>query len=129
MSRRDRACLVLALEGARVARWPDGPWMAPDFLAESDGPPLDVHRAWWAAAWDLARYDAGGPRWPRSTERLLRARLALLLRALLRADAGDFGPTAWAGCRCSCDGDNGGWQATRYTPLWELAPQHIEAQS
>jgi hypothetical protein len=50
--------------------------------------------------------------------RLLRVRLALLLRVLLRVAAGDYGPGRWfAGCQCPCGG--GG-----YTPLWESAPPH-----
>lgn len=56
--------------------------------------------------------------------RLLRVRLTLLLRAILRADAGDFGPTVWVGCTCHCDGDRGGPQPMRITPLWMFAREH-----
>jgi len=63
------------------------------------------------------------------------ARLALLLRAVLRADAGDFG--RWRGCdACDfCRLDHGrstwanGWRRLcaegthRYRPLWEQAPE------
>lgn len=45
-------------------------------------------------------------------------RLALLLRAALRADRGDVGPMRWVGCSCSCDGDNGGWLPRPFVPLW-----------
>lgn len=57
--------------------------------------------------------------------RLLRARLALYLRAVLRADAGDFGPCpddCW-GCRWSHVSDSFEHAPPRrITPLWELAP-------
>jgi len=63
--------------------------------------------------------------WGGEQRRKVRCALALLLRALLRADADDFGPAKWVGCTCSCDGDRGGMQATRYTPLWEIAPVYF----
>lgn len=52
--------------------------------------------------------------------RLIRARLALYLRALMRADAGDCGP--W---RVTYSPDY--WRRTverRIRPLWESAPAH-----
>ena len=93
----------------------------------------------WADVDDALRI--GGPvtrviRWSLRGDdsRLLRARLALLLRAMLRADAGDFGRWVCPGCGEEC------YEAARYcyrdgtgelarpmvphrriTPLWELA--------
>jgi hypothetical protein len=77
--------------------------------------------------------------------RILRARLALYIRALLRADKGDFGPD-WFWCPAcggggGCSSYNGspwicngptrggmcrtpGFLTRRITPLWELAPAH-----
>jgi hypothetical protein len=75
-------------------------------------------------AWDV---------WDTEDGRLLRARLALALRALLRADADDYGPTIvyCTGCGWRWDGrttvrgrsDCHDVERTtrRYTPLWEQA--------
>lgn len=52
--------------------------------------------------------------------RLFRARLALYLRALLRASAGDFGP--WRVTYTSNYFHRAGDRRTR--PLWESAPAH-----
>jgi hypothetical protein len=69
--------------------------------------------------------------------RLLRARLALALRVLLRAGAGDFGPAPLHGCyACFGTGWNAfsgvdcrrcgrtGFEGHRVRPLWESAPPH-----
>jgi hypothetical protein len=68
--------------------------------------------------------------------RLLRARLALLLRAMLRANAGDCGRARCSGCRCrtrsqtviasgfcGCCERSAEWHRDRITPLWERAPK------
>lgn len=69
--------------------------------------------------------------------RLLRARLALLLRAMLRADAGDFGPCVCRDCGHAyrpgpwerCEAGTERWHGCRgvhrrITPAWERAPRH-----
>jgi hypothetical protein len=67
--------------------------------------------------------------------RLLRARLALLLRVLLRVDAGDFGPATceacgepgvcpeitWCGSRVIANEGRPTRALRRYTALWEQA--------
>jgi hypothetical protein len=70
----------------------------------------------------------------RSSSRLLRARLALALRVLLRADAGDFGPVSAIRCMqcrlvsglCTCTGHLAWWRCEHKAvlPLWESAPPH-----
>jgi hypothetical protein len=115
LSRRDRAAIAIALECLRFAKW------EPD-VAVADAYGILVAGERVAKATRDAVFGAwgiDGRGW-----RLLRARLALYLRALLRADRGDYGPTEWLGCSCSCDGDRGGWAPRRITPLWALAPAH-----
>lgn len=66
--------------------------------------------------------------------RMLRARLALAIRAILRADRGDCGRARCSGCRCvtrnnaaivrgwcSCCEERAEWRRDRITPLWERA--------
>jgi hypothetical protein len=125
MTRRDRAALSLALEVLRAEYGSAG--LAADVLERGD----DAAEALGEAVEGQRNLDhhyrccGGGPvSSAESARRLLRARLALVLRAMLRADKGDFGPTEWHGCNCSCDGDRGGWLPRRITPLWELAPAH-----
>jgi hypothetical protein len=115
LSRRDRAACQLALECLRAAPRGEGWDHATSALEHGDraGPPL-------SRALDCTASEYGH----RRVGRLLTARLALYVRALLRADRGDYGPTEWLGCTCSCDGDRGGWAPRRITPLWELAPAH-----
>lgn len=152
LNRRDRAALVLAYEWCRASfRWT-----------------RDSHRkhreedAQFAAGLATEALDLGGDAGEdivagtvkrnggetlRISSRLLRARLALYLRALLRADAGDFGPLRSYSIRYDCgvcganitgSGDAPCWNCgddktapkrkrtiygrTRITPLWQLAP-------
>lgn len=133
MTRRDRAALVLAYEVLRAWGDPCGQRAAVhasglcsralDALRLGD----DVSRAIFDA------YMSG----PWIDPRLLRARLALLLRVLLRADAGDFGEVACERCGSVGDGTHergeacgacwvryGTWSSyrpRRYTPLWDAA--------
>ena len=126
LSRRDRAACVLALECLRLVtsrEWDDtynAISEAFDVLAK--GGPFcatfypEVHYA------------------KRRTEpRRLRARICLYLRALLRADRGDFGPLRCRSCRapspsyiCSRRyfGDERPHtvRRQRITPIWYLAP-------
>lgn len=134
MSPRDRACMVLAYLSVRA----DG---RSEYVAEllkrfGGSVSQSVGEAYWRARM-IGAVEPG----------LGRVRLALLLRVLLRADAGDFGPVECTGCgdggwrfdragqRCSgCDIEH--WQDTReldsearyervrFTPLWETAPAH-----
>ncbi len=53
--------------------------------------------------------------------RLLRARLALLLRVMIRADAGDYG-------RCPCSVCNDGVRRRGWRPLWQHAPAYDARQ-
>ena len=66
--------------------------------------------------------------------RRTRARLALAIRAILRADRGDCGRARCSGCRCvtrnnaaivrgwcSCCEERAEWRRDRITPLWERA--------
>jgi len=94
--RRDRAALVLALH---YARHNSAPWRGASYTHTLDRAAMRAFRAAvrvlanhvgdaFDDLWDAAQSadDVGTPR------RLLRARLALYLRAVLRADAGDLGP-------------------------------------
>jgi hypothetical protein len=125
LSRRDRAAMQLALETLRGWRGHVAIEGAHDALRLADGAALDIGHAVRREllhAYDLA--EIRRPDWVACRARLLRARLALYLRAVLRAERGDFGPTVWLGCTCACDGDNGGWTHRRITPLWERAAAH-----
>lgn len=141
LTRRDRAALVLAYEEVRGGSlrsaiealkhhdggdWP--PYLPPvivDAEAASDDaiPHPPASRAWYAAHYRF--HD------------VLRARLALALRAILRADAGDYGvrsecvlcygTTCGANdANCISDGGccpcHGALTNGRITPLWEQAP-------
>lgn len=119
MSRRDRAACVLAYEWCRT-------WHRPDEAVDAVGAVLDVLLLGCVTCDNIT--DAIPTLRSRDT-RVARARLALLLRVLLRADVEDFGPTAWHGCHCACDGENGGLLPARYTPAWERAPAHVATVS
>jgi hypothetical protein len=160
LSRRDRAALTLALEWARVTPGRgDGPFVARETaceaLAMGRTGTMRVASAVRAASTVLMseaaeaadRGDLSGSEERYQvvlahSRRLLRARLALLLRAILRADAGDFGPAPTCvlchGSGCSADDANciadggccphtfhGGGSAVsarpRITPLWAQA--------
>lgn len=56
--------------------------------------------------------------------RIIRARFALWIRAVLRADAGDFGHyfKTCTDDRCDCWGRKT-WNSRRIRPLWERAPK------
>ena len=130
LSRRDRAACLLALECLREMMSPvmsDACVRAAADVLESGGE-VSVYLI-------FASLPEAIPTYQRA--RLLRARLALYLRALLRADRGDFGTRArcgWCngtGCpaedpRCSCceHCDNGAIRRAPWRPLWELASPH-----
>lgn len=129
MTRRDRAALVLAYECVRqrcgaVPGRPHWTWTYKDVL-EMAREALDLGDSGTDALAATLVYMSD---W-RHYDRVLRARLALLLRALIRADAGDFGRT-WcvpcgehnpAGCECWDEGRDLGPRSRRITPLWTLA--------
>lgn len=158
MTRRDRVAIVAALEQLRFWR---------THLVSSEDKRVEYAETGVKQAaealddigtetlWDItqALTNRRGDRLV-APARLLRARLALLLRALLRSDAGDFGPVecsecghggyhlpsgeALVGSRCHvCELE--AWQVTgeicagprherrRYRPLWEQAPSHAPA--
>jgi hypothetical protein len=122
LSRRDRAAMVLAYECIRDPRR-----RRPGSIEQVaiDALPEDMR-----AAWEVSRFTGPGVYGGRSW-RLLRARLALALRALLRADAGEDGRVCW-----TCDGWRwvivgrerelcpacGGSGSAPWRPLWE-APE------
>jgi hypothetical protein len=120
ITRRDRAACVLALicarssaEDARDALGHGGA-IASAILAARHPVPLgwtdDIHTAECAA-------------WLREW-RIYRARLALYLRALLRADAGDCGPWTFkiVPTRSVLHADRRVRDHRRIRPLWEQAP-------
>ena len=106
MTRLDRARIGLAYEYLRDRVPRPGhmeSWQAVDKSAGALPRPLRV-----VVAAELYVGDA----------RLIRARLALYLRALVRASAGDFGPwvVTFYGHRTGVE--------RRTRPLWERAPAH-----
>lgn len=75
------------------------------------------------AAWHMSR--------PSTGDRLIKARVALLIRALLRADRGDYGPVRFTAVYdemigAYIFGSSRCPSTRRYTPLWEQAPAHEE---
>jgi hypothetical protein len=159
VTRRDRAALVLALEWARtVPGRGGGPLIAVNEAQEILMSGRDACReialslARARSAFVVAMADSGACTivggddaryWHvlRLNRRLLRARLALLIRALLRADAGDFGRVTGRVCeRCGkflprqpppnqhlyagghCSGlPFSTFSSRRIAPLWERA--------
>lgn len=144
LTRRDRAALTLALCELRGSATSYG--SAIEALKHHDGgdwpPYLPPLLADCESEMDDAIAETVGSReWYRQHYRnrdLLRARLALLLRALLRADAGDYGPLEWqcsrglhrvmawvnydrATCRDCETAAHMHRAPRRITPLWELA--------
>jgi hypothetical protein len=140
VTRRDRAATVLAYE---CVRWHPLAEEAEDALESAE---KALSLPLWAPVDSLANVVGRALCYARDNRRLLddrasrllRARLALLLRALLRADAGDYGPSpvcarcgspfvspyvgkAW--CYGAC---RRAFVPTtrRITPLWERAPSH-----
>ena len=108
MTRLDRARIALAYEYLRDRVPRPGhmeSWQAVDKSAGALPRPLRV-----VVAAELYVGDA----------RLIRARLALYLRALIRAGAGDFGP--WRVAYTPGFGRRTVDRRTR--PLWERAPAH-----
>ena len=160
LTRRERAALALTLDVLRRGPEPDAPCgchggmlhteAGLDACTRCDGyggipDPLIRHMQWAA---DILLAEDGGDAtvhaWEavvhseaRGNERIVRARLALWIRARLRADAGDCGPTACTGCRR--EADRGEWAGLscdwcgplseshldwrRITPLWQSAPE------
>jgi hypothetical protein len=135
VTRRDRAAMTLALEVLR-ARGRLDPESALATVLEvlfQGGVDSRRLRDWLFDAW-LARHRRGRVRRRGGWRRFLAARLALFLRAVLRADAGDYGPCVhFAGfgrdghpLERGHDPDPDGmrgwcWGRRGYTPLWELA--------
>lgn len=131
---RDRSALTLALELLRDSRWSG---KSRDSAAANRVRNAKVVIEWGLAAVtplvDAIVYCGRAPYEPR----LLRVRLALLLRALLRADRGDYGPRTWQ-CsrglhrvmvwvnydRATCldcktaDGMHKAWRGI--TPMWQV---------
>jgi hypothetical protein len=125
LTRRDRAALVLSYE---LLRSHDAHDCEPFYAL---GCAADGGVAWLVEEAAHVAYSPHG-------YRLLRARLALVIRALLRADAGDYGPPgespvmAWLVHRHGHNGAppesfaawrvrHGARWSRRITPLWELA--------
>jgi hypothetical protein len=129
MTRRDRYALALALECLRT---PPKVTRVPMYALHAL--PEEIREAW-----EIARYEVGVP------HRLLRARLALLLRVMLRVDAWERDGT-WPGTGEASpydvtslppdhwSGDGGGrwspyearvgtfyYRARHIRPLWEIA--------
>lgn len=133
MTRRDRAAMVLAYEGLRVRLDAnEAAYRAQCVLTFGDDAAYAVSRAH-ADAWNAMRKG-----------RVRRARLALLLRVLLRADAEPetlggrwacvecgstrYAPAWFSGlgrsvCRDCTSGSGIDW-TYRIRPLWELARRH-----
>jgi hypothetical protein len=125
LSRRDRAAMELTLCHLRALAVRPGlaARQHTDFEPLRHGGPVarDVRRA-------IDRRLARPEDWGGERRRAVRCTLALLLRVLLRADAGDMGPD---GLRCSCgrggfpiehaecEGEIDWWRG--YRPLWEQA--------
>jgi hypothetical protein len=146
LSRRDRAAMTLALCELRGSSLSS----AIGALQHTDGgavPYLSPILTNAQAVMDDAIQSAPlSPGWYRAHYRnsdLIRARLALLLRAILRADAGDYGPCgAWRCVAClstrqtlnadsvpwffvcdDCGARGGEWLAPpRWAALWASAP-------
>ena len=118
LSRRDRAAMTLALVLVRNRSIAECVYTL--FLGDEAAQSVGNATLWTA----------------RVSDRLLRARLALALRVLLRADAGDFGPAAYVDSlgRSFAYGDV--WPASLaitfkrlpVRPLWEAAKPHEVAR-
>jgi hypothetical protein len=140
LSRRDRAACALALECLRQMRADLSRNPAVGVALGSAHVALDAPAVSGRSVENISTALAVSVY--RMPARLLRARLALYLRALLRADVGDLGPlwcntcgwlgagTYMAGDRCgSCrryaHGPIGEYGPRRITPLWERAKAHV----
>ena len=130
LSRRDRCAMALALECCRADGDPadtlyyGGPMAT--LLAEAHTEcSLELHDPWMERMTDTREV------------RLLNARIALLLRAMLRADRGDFGPWRCGECGGECERrDDHCYRigegelaipmtpTRRIRPIWEIAPAH-----
>jgi hypothetical protein len=134
MTRRDRAALVLAYECLRSVDYDDPsgylPWKRVYSAECSLRSGSDAFTGLIVALVEAQRADDAWIPDPASQcGRLLRARLALLIRAVLRADAGDYGRMV-----CTCFGEPRDVAThrdarycekphpIRYTPLWQSAP-------
>ncbi len=117
LTRRDRRVYAVALGAVRAHIASVDQW--------TPHPVLDVHAS--------LIVHVGRERL-RLDSRVARARWALFLRALLRADEGDYGPQPVACRPCWGEGDGygpsgcpscygTGEASVRVTPLWELAPK------
>jgi hypothetical protein len=134
LTRRDRAAMVLALECLRNYTHPlDARDAIQDAHAALGLPNFGNDGARVTLDLALAATLRGAWVWDGRASRLLRARLALLLRVMLRVDAGDDGPRErideWfrddRGPRLEAEGwarTWGGWEKrTPIRPLWEIA--------
>lgn len=124
MTRRDRAAFALALECVRI--WPAMAKVC-DLDNYARGGVDAAVFALTAPAVTMGPFMLG--QWAHTSAappRLLRARLALYLRAVLRADRGDYGACGddcW-GCRWAHVSDGFDHDAPRKChPLWEMAPR------
>lgn len=134
LRRRDRAAMVLALE---CLRWyPRGPEASDALRDASDALRLPMWEVGPRTAIGAELYEAVRQTWQDDRScRLLRARLALLLRVLLRVDAGDYGGSRPAECHacggaitvfgdgapCDVCGGLGDLRTSHIRPLWEAA--------
>lgn len=119
-------------------------------VAEDYGRRIEARAAWAIILADALRlaawpYPCRRPKYQRRAERILRARLALAIRAVLRADRGEdrhrVGPCSacdgsgigdhardpstgeWTASRC-CEVCDGHGHLFRIAPLWTTAPGH-----
>jgi hypothetical protein len=133
VTRRDRAAMQLALEVIRASHAPAQALDDVHAVLYFGGTAARRLRGWLVEA-QLERRRRREQRRPGGWRRVMVARLALYLRAVLRADVGDFGPcTHFAGFhgngrtlshthRPSADSMRGWCFGKRcYQPLWELA--------
>lgn len=134
LSRRDRAAMVMSLAVLRsVPRTARGEVMlegAAVVLREAHGALTFGHSALLPRSVWLVTREGAPPR-------LLRARLALALRAMLRADAGDCGPVRCPSCgarghvalgQCFAGAHAIVRVGKRIAPLWQQAPRTGEGR-
>ena len=131
MTRRERHALELAYDWLRMlTASPEGAFNALREASAVLGFGGDDARELRRSVAIIARTTWRSSREKADTHRLLRARLALAIHAILRADAGDCGPMM---TRCDwclraqshatwCEADDAGIHRLSFTPLWQSAP-------